>query len=102
MARPRFAAGRGDRIAVVGRNGAGKSSLLRCLAGVQAPSAGSVELGANVALGYFAQEHEQIDLEASSLSNLDDEVLETDAEAHEPRRHTSGELLIGIQLRVRR
>ena len=43
-----FHAGRGDRIVVVGRNGAGKSSLLRCLAGVQVPTAGEVTLGANV------------------------------------------------------
>ena len=64
--------GRGDRIAVVGRNGAGKSSLLRCIAGVQNPTKGSIELGNNVTLGYFAQEHEQIDLDRSSLDNIDD------------------------------
>ena len=56
-----FHAGRGDHIVIIGRNGAGKSSLLRCLAGAQEPSNGVVELGANVELGYFAQEHEQID-----------------------------------------
>ena len=36
---------RGDRAVVIGRNGAGKSSLLRCLAGVQEPTEGAVELG---------------------------------------------------------
>ncbi len=71
---------RGDRVVVVGRNGAGKSSLLRCLAGVQEPTGGAVELGANVALGYFAQEHEQVDLEASALDNIDDTVLATESE----------------------
>ncbi|MEI8336251.1 MAG: ABC-F family ATP-binding cassette domain-containing protein [Actinomycetes bacterium] len=71
---------RGDRIAVVGRNGAGKSSLLRCLAGVQIPSGGTVKLGPNVSLGYFAQEHEQIDLEARALDNIDDTVLKLEAE----------------------
>ncbi len=71
---------RGDRMVVVGRNGAGKSSLLRCLAGVQAPSAGSVTLGANVSVGYFAQEHEQVDLSVSTLANIDDSVLTTEAE----------------------
>lgn len=75
-----FAAHRGDRIAVVGRNGAGKSSLLRCLAGVQAPTSGSVALGPNVALGYFAQEHEQIDLAAPAIDNVDDSVLPLDAQ----------------------
>jgi ATPase subunit of ABC transporter with duplicated ATPase domains len=71
----RLHAARGDRIAVVGKNGAGKSSLLRCLAGVQEPTTGTITLGPNVHLGYFAQEHEQIDLEARSLDNVDDSVL---------------------------
>jgi ATPase subunit of ABC transporter with duplicated ATPase domains len=75
-----FAVDRGDRVVVVGRNGAGKSSLLRCLAHVQIPSRGSVELGHNVALGYFAQEHEQIDPQRSVLDNVDDAVLVTEAQ----------------------
>ncbi len=73
-----FQARRGDRIAVVGRNGAGKSSLLRCLAGVQEPSAGSVVVGANVAVGYFAQEHEQIDPGRTALENIDEAMLTTE------------------------
>jgi ATPase subunit of ABC transporter with duplicated ATPase domains len=70
-----FHAGRGDHIVVIGRNGAGKSSLLRCLAGVQEPTNGVVELGHNVALGYFAQEHEQIDPSLTALENVSDGVL---------------------------
>jgi len=75
-----FHARRGDRIVVIGRNGAGKSSLLRCLAGVQAPSSGAVAIGVNVAVGYFAQEHEQVDLSLTALGNVDDAILRTDAE----------------------
>jgi ATPase subunit of ABC transporter with duplicated ATPase domains len=71
---------RGDRIVVIGRNGAGKSSLLRCLAGVQSPSRGAVELGANVTVGYFAQEHEQVDLEVTVLENIDDTILVNETE----------------------
>lgn len=71
---------RGDRMVVVGRNGAGKSSLLRCLAGVQQPTTGQVTLGANVFLGYFAQEHEQVDLSVSVLDNIDDTILTTETE----------------------
>jgi ATPase subunit of ABC transporter with duplicated ATPase domains len=71
---------RGDRTVIIGRNGAGKSSLLRCLAGVQEPTAGTVELGANVTLGYFAQEHEQVDLEVSVLDNIDDTILVSETE----------------------
>jgi ATPase subunit of ABC transporter with duplicated ATPase domains len=75
-----FITRRGDRILVVGRNGAGKSSLLRCLAGTQAPDAGTVRLGANVTLGYFAQEHEQLDFSRNALEHLEDSTVETDAQ----------------------
>ena len=72
--------GRGDRVVVLGRNGVGKSSMLRCLAGVQAPNSGSIDLGANTSVGYFAQEHEQIDRTSRAIDNLDDVVLKTDGE----------------------
>ncbi|AJE02280.1 ABC-F family ATP-binding cassette domain-containing protein [Geobacter pickeringii] len=44
-----------NKIAVVGVNGAGKSTFLKVLAGQTEPTAGSVALGANVELGYFSQ-----------------------------------------------
>ena len=72
--------GRGDRILVVGRNGAGKSSLLRCLAGVQEPTDGSLRFGVNVELGYFAQEHEQLDANRSALEHMADTPLKTEVE----------------------
>ncbi len=71
---------RGERAIVVGRNGAGKSSLLRCIAGAQEPVAGEVLLGHNVTLGYFAQEHEQVDLQKSAIDNIDDTVLVAQAD----------------------
>lgn len=71
---------RGERLVVVGRNGAGKSSLLRCLAGVQQPTGGTVSPGHNVCVGWFAQEHEQVDPERSALDQLDRTVCPTDAE----------------------
>ncbi|MGH9087877.1 MAG: ABC-F family ATP-binding cassette domain-containing protein [Acidimicrobiales bacterium] len=71
---------RGERVVVVGRNGAGKSSLLRCLAGAQTPTAGTITLGHHVERGYFAQEHEQVDSAKTALDNIDDGVLATDVE----------------------
>ena len=71
---------RGDRAVVVGRNGAGKSSFLRCLAGVQEPTTGAVALGHHVVRGYFAQEHEQVDPDKTALANLDDAVIAADAD----------------------
>nr|MDQ6910863.1 ATP-binding cassette domain-containing protein [Actinomycetota bacterium] len=55
-----FTVGRGEVFLVVGPNGAGKTTLLRCLAGIHRPDAGSVALGSNVILGYYAQEHEDL------------------------------------------
>ncbi|MEN6468414.1 MAG: ABC-F family ATP-binding cassette domain-containing protein, partial [Smithella sp.] len=46
---------RQDKIAVVGVNGAGKSTFLKVLAGQAEPSSGSLNLGANVYPGYFSQ-----------------------------------------------
>ncbi len=46
---------RGDKIAVVGVNGAGKSTFLKTLAGQTDPSEGTVTIGANVSPGYFSQ-----------------------------------------------
>jgi len=46
---------RGEKVAVVGVNGAGKSTFLKCLAGQTGPTSGSVTIGANVNLGYFSQ-----------------------------------------------
>jgi len=47
---------RGDRIGIVGRNGTGKSTLLRILAGRLAPRAGVLELGHKAVCGYFDQD----------------------------------------------
>lgn len=75
-----FHCSRGDRVVIIGRNGAGKSSLLRCLAGVQVPTSGEVTEGVNVTLGYFAQEHEQVDMERTVLENVPDTVLVQETE----------------------
>ncbi|MBD2871291.1 ABC-F family ATP-binding cassette domain-containing protein [Paenibacillus arenilitoris] len=50
-----------DRVGIVGRNGSGKSTLLKLIAGRLAPDEGTVELGATVKLGWFSQEHEEMD-----------------------------------------
>ncbi|MFN2569271.1 MAG: ribosomal protection-like ABC-F family protein [Candidatus Dormibacteria bacterium] len=63
---------RGDVLLLVGVNGAGKTTLLRCLAGRETPDRGRVRPGANVTIGYYAQEHEDINPSMSVLANLRD------------------------------
>jgi len=75
-----FITRRGDRIVIVGKNGAGKSSLLRCLAGTQDAQEGIVKFGANVIVGYFAQENEQLDFTKSVLANLENSTVESDVQ----------------------
>jgi ATPase subunit of ABC transporter with duplicated ATPase domains len=47
---------RGERWCVMGKNGAGKSTLLKMVAGAVAPDAGTVQRGASLKMGYFAQQ----------------------------------------------
>jgi len=65
-----FDAGRGDRVLVMGLNGAGKTSLLRVLAGVTEPVIGSVRWGMGVSVGYYAQEHEGIRAGADLVEHM--------------------------------
>jgi len=55
-----FTIGKGDRIALVGRNGEGKTTLARMLVGQLTPTEGSIRLGANVNIGYYAQNQDDL------------------------------------------
>ena len=61
---------RGSRVVVLGLNGAGKTTLLRILAGVDPPDTGEVVPGHGLKLGYYAQEHENLDIERTVLENM--------------------------------
>jgi ATPase subunit of ABC transporter with duplicated ATPase domains len=55
-----FDISRGDKVGVIGANGMGKSTLLKLLAQIIEPTAGKLEMGQNVKIGYFPQEHHDI------------------------------------------
>ena len=61
---------RGSRVVVLGLNGAGKTTLLRLLAGIELPDTGEIQPGHGLVLGYYQQEHEQLDPDATVLANL--------------------------------
>ena len=55
-----FTITKGDRIALVGRNGEGKTTLARMLVGQLTPTEGSIRIGANVNIGYYAQNQDDL------------------------------------------
>ncbi len=61
---------RGSKVVVLGLNGAGKTTLLRILAGIETSDTGKVLPGHGLKLGYYAQEHETLDVTRSVLENM--------------------------------
>ena len=65
-----LAVDRGAKVVVLGLNGAGKTTLLRLLAGTEEADAGEVVPGHGLRTGYFAQEHDTLDMERSVWHNI--------------------------------
>jgi ATPase subunit of ABC transporter with duplicated ATPase domains len=65
-----LAVDRGSRVVVLGLNGAGKTTLLRLLSGKETPDTGEVTPGHGLRLGYYAQEHETLDVSRTVLENI--------------------------------
>ena len=61
---------RGDRIALVGPNGVGKSTLLRALLGDMVPTGGSIRRGTRLDVAYFDQQREQLDPAATVMDSV--------------------------------
>lgn len=68
---PDLVLGRGELAAILGPNGAGKTTFLKTLLGIIPPFAGSVSLGANLQIGYFAQAHEDLHLDWTLMQEIE-------------------------------
>ena len=73
---------KGSRVVILGLNGAGKTTMLRILAGVDQPDTGAVLPGHGLKIGYYAQEHETLDVDRTVLENMQSAAPQlTDTEA---------------------
>ncbi len=57
----------GERVGLIGANGAGKSVLSRLILGKEQPTIGEIKIGPSVKVGYYAQEHETLDFDQSVI-----------------------------------
>ncbi|MBI5347973.1 MAG: ABC-F family ATP-binding cassette domain-containing protein [Chloroflexi bacterium] len=57
----------GERVGLIGANGAGKSVLLKIIIGEYEPDAGEMKIGPSVKMGYYAQEHETLDFDQTLI-----------------------------------
>jgi ATPase subunit of ABC transporter with duplicated ATPase domains len=84
---------RGSRVVILGFNGAGKTTLLRILAGADQPDTGEIQPGHGLRIGYYAQEHENIDVNRTVIENM--VSASTDLNETEARRVLGSFLFTG-------
>jgi ATPase subunit of ABC transporter with duplicated ATPase domains len=87
---------RGSRVVILGLNGAGKTTLLRLLGGMEQPDTGRTVPGHGLRIGYFAQEHETLDHDATVWQNVRHAAPDTGAQ--ELRNLLGSFLFTGEQL----
>ncbi len=61
-----------DRIGIIGPNGCGKSTLMKCIVGKTEPDEGEVEIGQTIKIGYFSQENEELDVNSRVIDYVKD------------------------------
>ncbi len=63
---------RGERVAIIGNNGTGKTTILKIINGLLPQDSGEIELGAKVMIGYYDQEHQVLDHSKTLFDELQD------------------------------
>lgn len=61
---------RGERVGIIGKNGVGKSTLLKIVNGMEKADRGTVAIGEKVTIGYYDQNHQGLDLKATILNEF--------------------------------
>ena len=67
-----FEVKRGERVALIGSNGTGKTTILKLINGLIAPDEGTCSLGSRVQIGYYDQEHQVLHMEKTIFEELSD------------------------------
>ncbi|MHC4809287.1 MAG: ribosomal protection-like ABC-F family protein [Planctomycetota bacterium] len=91
---------RGERIGIIGPNGTGKSTLVKCLLGELAPDEGEVRLGSRLSVGYYRQLHEGLDLSLTVWQYLQSVIVGLDGQAkasEQQARNLAGAFLFSGQ-----
>ncbi|MDY4668387.1 MAG: ABC-F type ribosomal protection protein [Oliverpabstia sp.] len=68
-----FSIQRGERVAIIGANGTGKTTILKILNGLIPADEGTVELGSKVLIGYYDQEHHVLNMDKTIFEEISDE-----------------------------
>ncbi|MCI8853659.1 MAG: ABC-F family ATP-binding cassette domain-containing protein [Lachnospiraceae bacterium] len=63
---------RGERVALIGNNGTGKTTILKMINGLLPPDAGTIRLGSRVKIGYYDQEHQVLHMEKTLFEEISD------------------------------
>lgn len=69
---------RGERVALIGNNGTGKTTILKMINGLVEGDAGSITLGTNVHIGYYDQEHQLLHMEKTIFDEISDAYPQLD------------------------
>lgn len=72
---------RGDRVGIIGKNGVGKSTILRIVNGLEKQKSGTVNVGERVKIGYYDQNHQGLHMENTILEEILNNFVMSDEEA---------------------
>lgn len=72
---------KGDRVGVIGKNGVGKSTILRIVNNLEKQKSGDIDIGERVSIGYYDQNHQGLNLENTILEEILNNFILSDEEA---------------------